>query len=208
MARVDRKQDLLLHARNAFAKRGYHATNVEDIVKAAGVARGTFYLYFDDKRAIFEEILGRFLARLSLAIVRVDPDDPGRTVSAQIMENLSRIVEVVLTDKATTKILLADAMGVDPAFDRRISTFFDEVLLLLEESLSDGQRLGIVKAGNPRLLAFVVFGALKEVLFQVVVRGAKVPMHAWKEEIFSFLKEGALRLDAPRVRGKRKTKRG
>ena len=47
----------------------------------AGVARGTFYLYFEDKRAIFEEIVDRTFMRLGLAIVRVDPDNAERSVA-------------------------------------------------------------------------------------------------------------------------------
>ena len=46
---------------------------------AAGVARGTFYLYFEDKRGVFVELVDRFLARLHLAILRIDPQDPARS---------------------------------------------------------------------------------------------------------------------------------
>jgi len=44
----ERRQQILSVAREAFAKRGYHQTTIDDIVALAGVARGTFYLYFED----------------------------------------------------------------------------------------------------------------------------------------------------------------
>jgi len=51
----ERRQQILSVAREAFAKRGYHQTTIDDIVVQAGVARGTFYLYFEDKRAVFSK---------------------------------------------------------------------------------------------------------------------------------------------------------
>ena len=50
-ARTRRK--LLDGARAAIADRGFHATRVDDIVRHAGVSHGAFYLYFDDKQALF-----------------------------------------------------------------------------------------------------------------------------------------------------------
>ena len=53
MGKPERRQQILTVARDVFARRGYHAAKIDDIVAAAGIARGTFYLYFEDKRAIF-----------------------------------------------------------------------------------------------------------------------------------------------------------
>jgi AcrR family transcriptional regulator len=50
-ARTRRK--LLDGALAAIDDRGFHATRVDDIVRHAGVSHGAFYLYFDDKQALF-----------------------------------------------------------------------------------------------------------------------------------------------------------
>src|SRR5471030_3044159 len=104
MDKAERRQQILNHARDVFAKRGYYAAKIDDIVAAAGVARGTFYLYFEDKRAIFEEIVDRTIARLGMTILRVDPHDTGRSVGDQVRENIRRIVALLLEDRATKKI--------------------------------------------------------------------------------------------------------
>ncbi len=41
-----RRREILDVARGVFAEKGYHHTHVADIIEAAGIARGTFYLYF------------------------------------------------------------------------------------------------------------------------------------------------------------------
>ena len=56
---------VLAAARQIFADKGYHATSIDDIIEAADIARGTFYLYFESKRAIFDELLDELFTTLA-----------------------------------------------------------------------------------------------------------------------------------------------
>ncbi|HEX3775521.1 MAG TPA: TetR/AcrR family transcriptional regulator [Polyangiaceae bacterium] len=190
----ERRQQILSVAREVFAKRGYHQTTIDDIVAQAGVARGTFYLYFEDKRGIFSDLVDRFAGQISVAIVRIVTDDPGRSVVEQVRENIRAIIGTALADRAMTKILFTDAVGIDPAFDRKLQTFYDTVVQLLTESLKDGQALGIVADGEPRVLAYLTIGALKELLFQAVTLGfAEESADVLTQQMFTFLSGGYLR---------------
>src|SRR3954447_25208853 len=63
--RLDRRTQLLDSARAVFGKKGYEDATVSEIVSRAGVAQGTFYLYFPGKEALagaFAEILSERLA--------------------------------------------------------------------------------------------------------------------------------------------------
>ena len=197
MGKAERRQQILNAARDVFAKRGYHAAKIDDIVASARIARGTFYLYFEDKRAIFEEIVDRTIARLAMSIVRVDPNDTVRTVADQVRENIRRLVRILLEDRATTKILLSDALGVDPTFDRKLLSFYDEISSLLQGSLSDGQGLGVVESGDVRFLSWLTMGALKEVMFQIVHRGAEYDEDKLVDGTFAFFADGYLRIEEP-----------
>lgn len=195
MGKAERRQQILNAARDVFARRGYHAAKIDEIVATAGIARGTFYLYFEDKRTIFEEIVDRTIARVGTAIVRVDVRPSAGSVADQVRENIRRIVQILLEDRATTKILLSDALGVDPAFDRKLLFLYDEMSTLLGTSLSDGQALGIVSDGDVRLMSWLMMGALKEVMFQIVHRGAEYDQDKLVEGAFAFFKTGNLRVD-------------
>ncbi len=194
MDKTERRLQILTNARDVFAKRGYHAAKIDEIVAAAGIARGTFYLYFHDKRAIFEEIVDNAFVRLGEAVVRVDTEDPTRAVGTQIEENIRRIVHALFADPATTKILLSDAVGLDPAFDRKLLVFYEAVGKLLESSLVDGQERGIVAEGDARVFAILSLGAMKEIMYQVVMRGLDFPEPRIVSEIFRFLSAGYLRV--------------
>jgi AcrR family transcriptional regulator len=196
MGKAERRQEILNHARDVFARRGYHDAKIEDIVAAAGIARGTFYLYFEDKRAVFEEIVDRAFTQIGMAIVRDDPKDTGRTVADQVHENIRRIVGTLLEDRPTTKILLADAVGLDPALDRKLQSFYEVVEKLLEESLREGQDLGVVAPGDARMFAYMILGAMKETLYQVVHRDAAYSQKEVVDGIYDFLGHGCLRVRA------------
>jgi AcrR family transcriptional regulator len=197
MDKAERRQQILENARDVFAKHGYHAAKIDDIVAAAGVARGTFYLYFEDKRAIFEEIVDLTFAQIGQSIIRVETEDPNRSVSEQIKDNIRAIIHALLKDPATTKILLSDAVGLDPAFDKKLLSFYEETGRLLESSLEDGQQRGIVAPGDTRMFSIMTLGAMKEILYQVTMRGLEYPEDKIVEQIYNFLCNGYLRSEPP-----------
>ena len=65
---VDRRTQLLHAARTVFAKKGYEEATIAEIVRRAGVAQGTFYLYFPGKEALagaFAELISERFAELA-----------------------------------------------------------------------------------------------------------------------------------------------
>jgi AcrR family transcriptional regulator len=52
-ARTARRDQIIAAAAGCFARAGYHATTMADIAEAAGVSKGTPYLYFPSKEALF-----------------------------------------------------------------------------------------------------------------------------------------------------------
>ena len=55
----EKRRALLDAAYELFLERGTAKTSVEDITSRAKVAKGTFYLYFQDKGAVMQALLGR-----------------------------------------------------------------------------------------------------------------------------------------------------
>lgn len=206
LAKAERRAQILAAARNVFSRLGYHQATIDHVVAEAGVARGTFYLYFEDKRGVFSELIDRFSSRITMAITRIVTDDPARPVTEQVRDNIRAIIRACLNERAMAKILFTDAVGIDPAFDRKLQSFYDEVIQLLIESLRDGQALGIVADGEPRVLAYLTIGALKELLFQVVTLGlTEESADVLTDQIHAFLREGYLRV--PETRSKPRGRR-
>src|SRR5262245_37244607 len=82
----ERPQQIIDAARAVFDERGLSGARLEDIAQRAGVAKGTIYLYFPDKEALFREVIRQTLvARLEALGQEVAADvDAGATATQQL----------------------------------------------------------------------------------------------------------------------------
>ncbi len=192
MSKEERREELLAAARRVFAEKGFHEAKVGDIAASAGIAKGTVYLYFPDKRSLFVEIIDSLFLKFGAAILRVDTDGD---VGAQIKHNIRAILSVLVDDPDTMRMLFAHAVGVDPAFSAKIESFYDGLKTMLAESLKEGQELGIVADGDVRLYASFSLGALKEILMDVTTQpdGGR-SREEIVDAVYSMLQRGYLRV--------------
>lgn len=72
------KERLLRAAEQVFADLGYHDASIVKITEAAGVAMGTFYLYFPSKLDVFEELVADLNTRVRQAMSAASAGAPDR----------------------------------------------------------------------------------------------------------------------------------
>ena len=194
MASNKRREQILAAAQVVFADKGYHATGVSDIIAKAGIARGTFYLYFDGKRAIFDALLDRIfedlLARIYPIIIPQSPDEV--TVESQIRDNAMRLIQCLMEDKDAVKILMAEAEGLDEGAQNRLMAFYGRLGEWLAESLDDGVSLGIIHACNTKVAAHALIGSLRGVLWAWAMGLVELDEQAFVNELLAFLRGGLL----------------
>jgi len=166
---------ILDSARKVFAEKGYHAAGVADIIEAAGVARGTFYLYFESKRAIFDELLDLLFHEIETQIRRVDPSAGAEGSAVQMLENVGRVFDALLRNRDLTRILLREAVGLDAGFDRKLDEFYKRLAGLIERSLRSGREMGIVREVDLRVAPLMILGALKQVLDHSLIEPGSLP---------------------------------
>ncbi len=191
-SRQERRRELLQAARDVFVEKGFGAATVDDIAVKAGVARGTFYLYFPDKRAIFEALVDEFLSRISACVksIELHPDAPPPV--EQLRANIQRVVALSLGEPTIVKLALFDATGVDPDLDEKLHGYYEALRALIAESLEIGQSLGMVRDGDRRVMVAIGLGGFKEVLVDAVRGHIEPDADALTEEIMRFLAGGLL----------------
>jgi TetR/AcrR family fatty acid metabolism transcriptional regulator len=164
----NRKQAIVEAATECFSKRGYHDTSISDIIERAGIARGTFYLYFKSKQDVFRFILDGFIKHIGDQIKtiklggKVSPAD-------QMRANVERLVDAILANSAPAKIVLNEAVGLNPEIDDKLRSFYGKLIGMIEKSLARGIALKLVRPIDPRLSATIIIGAFKEVMIQKTV---------------------------------------
>ncbi len=172
MEKARRRESILAAARTVFAEKGYHQSSVADILAAADIARGTFYLYFDSKRAIFDELLEIFLVALQSGIrILVPRPPPGApTPLEQLRGNLRRTMALLNEEREMAAILLNHAVGIDRELDARLAASYDRVIAMIERALRRGMQMGVVRDCDPHIVAGFVLGGIKETALRLIVR--------------------------------------
>jgi AcrR family transcriptional regulator len=190
MSPDDRRHLLLGSARHVFAARGYHAANVSHIIEEAGVARGTFYNYFESKRAVFQEVLQELMFEVASAARPIDLHQP---IAPQVHDNVANVVRAACAPDVA-RILLAEAVGIDPEGDAVLAHFYAQGLARIEAALALGQQFGVVRPLDPALLAACVLGMVKEPVFQAALAQRPIDVETLVDVIAAVLTGGALRL--------------
>ncbi|MBM4357094.1 MAG: TetR/AcrR family transcriptional regulator [Deltaproteobacteria bacterium] len=189
----NRRDELLRVAGEVFAAKGYHEAKMDDIAAAADVAKGTLYLYFRDKRAMFAELVDGLAAQLASSIIPVDTE---ADVVAQVKHNIRAVIGVLAQQPRVTSLLFDQASGVDEGFRVKTDSFYRALKQQLASSLEEGQRLGIVREGDTALYASMTIGALREVLVEAGGRsGSPRTREQVVEAFFDVLQGGYLRLE-------------
>ncbi len=161
--REEKRQRILRAAIDEFARKGYFTARMSDVAKAAGVADGTLYLYFEGKEhlliCVFDDVLSRFIERLRKEISQVD--DPADKLSIMVRLHL----DVLANDRA-----LAHVLQIETRHSRRFMSLITrgrlgEYLGLLRDIIKEGQAIGRFRRDvSTGLATNVVFGAVDELV--------------------------------------------
>lgn len=87
------RRRLLDAAATVFARRGYHAARVDDIVKLAKTSHGTFYLYFENKEALFAALAGEVTEQMQDLLDELPAFGPDATGRDELRAWLARFAE-------------------------------------------------------------------------------------------------------------------
>jgi len=204
MRSAERQRHILDSAKKVFAERGFHAANVSHICAEAGIGRGTLYLYFRNKKSVFEAILRETLARVRALIdsqrpLELPPPETlrRRDVVAWSSRKLHAILQAVFEDERTLRILLREAGGLDVDIERVLGEIDDGLIRVIAEDLAAAQRAGIVRDIDARVQATLMVGGIEKLALAALRSDEPVDLRALAREVARFHATGSI---ADRVR--------
>ena len=137
------KRTLLQIAYGLFISRGYENTSVDDIIEAAGIAKGTYYYHFESKEQTLEEVIGMMLDQEAEAARQVlGSDAPVPMKIAGIIASLRPRQEELPIEGALMK---PENALMHAKIKRRL---LETVLPLLSEAVEEGIAQGIFACDN------------------------------------------------------------
>ncbi|MDX2381413.1 MAG: TetR/AcrR family transcriptional regulator [Acidimicrobiia bacterium] len=178
----ERKQQLLDAAAVLFAQRGYGATRIADICRAAGVAKGLFYWYFPTKGDLFVELVRTM--RLGLRRAQAAAMDPEADVAERIAQGTEASVRFMAEHAAY--FALIDVERADPAHADVLNEGGDIYLHDVTRLIEEGQQQGAFPDADPTLMAVGVLGAVSS--FSNAYRNGRLDAELSVEQLASFVR--------------------
>lgn len=110
-----RKQDLLNIAYRMFIEKGYENTSVDDIITEAGIAKGTYYYYFESKEATLEAVIEMMIEKAEniAKAALMNPVPIPQKLASVVYAFQPNKDEIVITDVLERKenIVMHDKIG-------------------------------------------------------------------------------------------------
>ena len=105
--KLEKKRRIIESAYQLFQSKNIYNTAVDDIVKAAGIARGTFYLYFKDKSDLIEQLLFFKSAESMKAIMKqaTETAEPVTDIRAYSRALISMYIDFLVGQKETLALV-------------------------------------------------------------------------------------------------------
>jgi TetR/AcrR family transcriptional regulator, fatty acid metabolism regulator protein len=173
---------LLSIAADEFATKGYYETKVSTIVKRAGLTQPTFYLYFQSKEEIFQELVCLFRDKLFdlTKKSRLEPEIDLSSLPNRIAEGLAAILQFFTENRNLTRIGFFVAEEAEEIKKQLASQ--------IKENLISEQQNGYFHSDfDMGIVAESLVGVMERLTVTKLFKGVKEPESLAKEIVHLFL---------------------
>ncbi|MCB9601194.1 MAG: TetR family transcriptional regulator [Sandaracinus sp.] len=155
-----------------FLERGVEAVSIDEIAREAGMAKGNFYRYFDDKRAIVDHLLAPVATEVRTAM-RKCAVSLGRASDPSAMGLAYAMLAMELAQATTSRL---DVVRLYLQENRTPATTSTAGVRALADELSDGAvklteaavERGLLEVSDPRVSGLAVVGAIEQLALSVL----------------------------------------
>lgn len=190
----ERRRQIIEAAKAVFAEAGYHGASIHAIIERAQIARGTFYLYFESKAAVFDSILDEAMRELRGRIKRIDVETPNAIPpQQQLREQVIATLDYIVRDRALATLLLSAGHTPDAEAAERLDQFFGEVRGLLERAMESGMEIGLLRKVDPQLAAAAMLGMFRGVVEKLISQTHLPPIENVVAEVLMIALRGVLK---------------
>ena len=192
IARPSKKQridTIVESARSIFCSRGFEKGSIEDIANDAGIAEGTIYRYFDNKRGLLDEVLRRHYSILFDDIEQTLPSIEGPRNRLRYL--IRRTLIIISEDRNMCGLRTLYARELD---DKRPSLSHDQnrrMAVLMANEIKVGMEEGSFRPDtSSRIACYMIGGALELTEYSYIRTGKPIDIDKVTDSIWQMIRGG------------------
>ena len=165
LSSAERRALIVAAAVRVILRKGLQATQVGDVVREAGVSRGTFYLHFESKgqlvAAAVRELLDRMLPRFPTPLALASRGD----LEAALGELHRQTLAAADRERASARLVLLGGGGSEPAAARWLATHEESWKRVIERLLVRARTARLIREGvDVGFAADCIVGSVQRVM--------------------------------------------
>lgn len=163
------RRRIMREAASEFARLGFDQANINTIAEQAGIGKGTIYLYFENKRDLFLEML-RYIAQAQLASIRVALATDGTL--QQRLERLFRAFAHLAEEESDSfNVYMSALYGVNRAFQAEATKLLRDYVAVIALILEESQARNELNCSNIEATALMVLSLTESYILSAKVLG-------------------------------------
>lgn len=191
MSAEERKQEILRAAALVFVEKGYRLASITDIIGRAGIARGTFYLYFESKRDLFLELIQSYFENFA-KVLRDNHRNLDETLQrrgdflAAWHENIVKVLDYHNENQHLFSIVYREALGRDEDFSERVDELAGLARSIYLEEFKMLADRGLLRPCDIELVTSIVIGSTVFTIMEHLVEKDPVDVQALADKILEY----------------------
>jgi TetR/AcrR family transcriptional repressor of mexJK operon len=157
-----KRERILAAALKLFAHEPYQAVTMDRVAAAAGVAKGTLYLYFPSKDALYLGVLSDGLDTAYRTYM--NSADPKLPVVERLRRSIAVMVEFYDQRRDFLQFFATEEPRLSEARNRIIEGSRERGFNFFASLIEDGTRIGVFARVDPRLATLAIQGAIRSLL--------------------------------------------
>ena len=163
------RRRILRVAASEFARLGFDQANINVIAEQAGIGKGTIYLYFENKRDLFLEML-RSIAQAQLTVIRAAIAQEGTL--QQRLERLFRAFAHLAEEESDNfNVYMSALYGVNRAFQAEATKLLRDYVAVIAFMLEQSQARGEIRSQHIEATALMVLSLTESYVLSAKVLG-------------------------------------
>ncbi len=182
----DKEAKLLDTAFKLFTEKGIVKTSIQDIVDNAGVAKGTFYLYFKDKYELQEHLI----IRKSYQLFHDALEKLHENYISNFGEQIIFIIDYIIDEFVENPLLLKfiSKRLSSGLYSNKISNLVNKNYIGLHKLFIKGIEENHIKIENPEVTLFMIIELVNSTCFSSVIKNEPLPIDEYKPYLYKAIK--------------------